>query len=421
MKTIRKTLAVFLMGALFLAGCSAKKEDAGQADEQKETAALSLPISAFGKPSGDLGELKLTETKEMSEEEKAEADRAMRAYSPSSNTPLVNNAKNFYYYSQLDDTAKDIYDALLLLAEDPVDPQNVILYSSKMDVNSEEFVNELRLAYFSMLYDHPELFWMYNEINASLMFGVPKEQSTSGYYDIYFYFDKPYDNFREDVETFNKAAEDFLKDLDPNASDEEKARWIHDKLINTVTYDMDVLNQDLYSDLAHTAYGALVKNSRGSANTAVCDGYSLAYEYLLQQAGLDAAVVLGVAGGDESDAGRHAWSIIMINGKWYEVDSTWDDFGTLETQLEEYKEDEAYPYYMEALSDPEYRDSIEHYLYKVNTQTMTNYDPGNNYQYYTKDGKYILTLVGPGIHIRASEDKEWVPINELIGMTPTAD
>ena len=29
------------------------------------------------------------------------------------------------------------------------------MYSTEMDLNSDEFVNKLRIAYYSVLYDHP--------------------------------------------------------------------------------------------------------------------------------------------------------------------------------------------------------------------------------------------------------------------------
>ena len=410
---LKKMMIVFMF-VLLLAGCAAEKK------QEQNINAETLTFHGLHMPYGGLGEIKLQETNDLSEEEVAEVNRAMRAYSPSSNTPLINNAKEFYYYSQLGKDEKDIYDALMMLVEDPVDPNNVIMYSTEMDLNSDEFLGKLRLAYYSVLYDHPELFWLYNDIKASVMFGTSDKPSSPGFNDIYFYFEKPYETFREDVEKFNKAAEEFLADIDLNQSETEIALAIHDKLINMVTYDNKVLDEDIYADLAHTAYGALVENSRGDKNTAVCDGYSLAYEYLLQQAGLEAAVLVGNAGGTAADAGGHAWSIVKIDDTWYEVDSCWDDFGTLEDELEDYKSEDIYPYYKEALSDEEYRKRIEHYLYRVSTDTITDYVPGDEYVYYSKDGKYKYSLIGEGVHIRASEVADWVPVNELIRLAPIA-
>ena len=409
-----KKILITLMVIMMLYGCASQKK------EEQNLNVETLSFNGLRMPSGGLSEIKLQETNDLSEEEVAEVNRAMRAYSPSSKTPLINNAKEFYYYSQLDKDEKDIYDALMMLVEDPVDPNNVIMYSTEMDLNSDEFVNKLRIAYYSVLYDHPELFWLYNDINASVMFGTSSQPSSPGYNDVYLYFDKPYTNFEADVKEFNQAVEEFLSDIDLNQSQTDIAKAIHDKLINMVTYDQKVLDEDIYADLAHTAYGALVKNSRGDKNTAVCDGYSLAYEYLLQQAGLEAAVIVGNAGGSEADAGGHAWNIIKVDDTWYEVDSCWDDFGTLEEQLEDYKSENIYPYYMEALNDEAYREAVEHYLYRVSTDKISDFEAGNDYVYYSKDGKYMYSLVSDGIHIRASEVADWIPVNELIRLAPIA-
>ena len=75
---------------------------------------------------------------------------------------------------------------------------------------------------------------------------------------------------------------------------------------------------------------------------------------------------------------------------------------------------------MEALNDETYRETVEHYLYRVSTDTISDFEPGNDYVYYSKDGKYMYSLVSEGIHIRASEVADWIPVNELIKLAPIA-
>ncbi|MCR5794559.1 MAG: hypothetical protein K6G61_04335 [Solobacterium sp.] len=441
---MKKTLSFLAAVSLILTGCAsggaasaASSAGSAQAEEQEteeqnteeqdkeETAAitddsvktLSLNLPAL---SGGLGQLQLQEKTDLSEEETAEANRAMRAYSPIS-TPLINNAEHFYYYEQLDSTAQKIYDAMLLAVENPADPNNIVIYSTTDDIETPEFADALWLAYYAMLYDHPELFWLYNDTKATMNFGVPYVPSAPGTNELYIYFEEPYEDFEEDVQAFNDAAEKFLSDIDLTASEAEIALAIHDKLIETVTYDYDVMASGTAKDLAHTAYGALVENSRGDKKTAVCDGYSLAYEYLLQQAGLEAAVIVGTAGNDPSDLGGHAWSIVKVDGEWYEVDSTWDDAGSLDDMLEDYKTTDAYPYYREALDDVTYRDAIQHYLFEVPTATMESFVLTDEYYYSSKDGLYSYTILSDGIHVRASEDSEWFPYNKLIETAPIAE
>ena len=67
-------------------------------------------------------------------------------------------------------------------------------------------------------------------------------------------------------------------------------------------------NRDYFN--SHNAYGALI------GGQAVCEGYSKAFMYLLNKAGIDAGIIC-------SD--NHAWSYVNIDGQYYQVDLTWDD------------------------------------------------------------------------------------------------
>lgn len=116
------------------------------------------------------------------------------------------------------------------------------------------------------------------------------------------------------MNAFNAAAASFLADINQDASDYEIVRQIHDKLIDLVNYNDPVGDGEVEwergQDLAHTAYGCLVADSSGNPNYAVCDGYTLAMEYLLQQCGIEAAFIGGMAGSSQADAGGHAWNIV---------------------------------------------------------------------------------------------------------------
>ena len=204
---------------------------------------------------------------------------------------------------------------------------------------------------------------------------------------------------------FNNASRNFLADINVNTSDYDIVRQIHDKLIDLVNYN-DPVAQEISStlagqDLAHTAYGCLVADSGGNENYAVCDGYALATEYLLQQCGIETAFIGGRAGETEADAGGHAWNIVKIDGSWYELDSTWDDAGSLEDDLTDGTDE--YYYYMEALNDPDYREKLNHFLFLVSTDRIRHFIPGDEYDYITKDQMYQLSLVSESVHIRMND------------------
>ena len=351
----------------------------------------------------------MDETNELTAEDTDKMDRAMRAYTPPADSLLVNKAKNYHYYSEMNRDQQAMYDAMYMCASDPTNPDNVTVANISVDPTTSDFYEVLLVSYWGLLYDHPELFWLYNGIEADMSFGAPYQQPGNGTYMVYCYFEEPFDDFEEMMTKFNNAADEFLADIDLTKSEEVVAKDIHDKLINEVTYNTPVMEdttENGYSNLAHTAYGALVEDNNGTPHYAVCDGYSQAYVYLLQQAGIDAAVIVGVAGNTEADAGGHAWSVVNLGGDWYEVDSTWDDAGTLDEAVNSIKDSDpfSYGYYYEALTDAEYRSKLEHALCYLTTAEITNYVPDDYYNYVTKDQKYVLSLSSSSVHERASEN-----------------
>lgn len=345
---------------------------------------------------------------ELTAEDTDRLDRAMRAYTPPADSLLKNKATTYYYYENMTKDQQALYDGMYMCATDPTSVDNIAVANVSIDPRSAEFREVQTVAFWGLLYDHPELFWLYNGTEANMGYGTPYENDGSGNYVVYYFFDEPFDDFEEMMTKFNSAADAFLADIDLSASEEVVAKDIHDKLIDLVTYDTPVMQDTSYNgycNLAHTAYGALVEDSDGNANWAVCDGYSQAYVYLLQQAGIDAAVIVGVAGNTAQDAGGHAWSVVEMGGDWYEVDTTWDDVGSLDEQVEAIKDVDpfSYGYYYEALSDPDYRGKLEHALCYLTTVGIKRYEPDEYYDYVTKDGKYILRLQSASIHDRADE------------------
>ena len=106
-------------------------------------------------------------------------------------------------------------------------------------------------------------------------------------------------------------AEVFQKLKLSGQTDYQKIKAIYDYICENVSYDYKNLDDDTYIQ-KHTAYAALIDK------TAVCQGYaSLLYRMALD-AGVDARVISGDAGGP------HAWNIVRLNGKYYNLDSTWD-------------------------------------------------------------------------------------------------
>lgn len=93
-------------------------------------------------------------------------------------------------------------------------------------------------------------------------------------------------------------------------NEHELARRIHDYLIRTCTY---ITGED--NPYSSTAYGCLAE---GEAN---CEGYAKAFNLLASEVGLKSVLITG-----KTDKGEnHAWNQVNIDGKWYNLDVTWDD------------------------------------------------------------------------------------------------
>lgn len=341
-----------------------------------------IELGAIKMPTSGIAEYKAPDpAKKLTKKEADEKNKLMAEYKKG-RTILKNDADFYYYYSILDPTAKEIYDVIYDVACDPVDPGNIGLMITDIDPNSIEFEEALGRAYRAICFDHPELFWLYSGM--ADIYQSWTQEPGSGVYYFYLQMAQPFEEF-EDMETkFNEAAEEFLKDIDKDASDYEIIREVHDKLINLVNYNDPVeASNDRNSDLAHTAYGSLVEDSLGNKNYPVCDGYTLALEYLLQQCGIDVAFIGGVVYPDSSRPGGHAWNVVRIGNAWYEVDSTWDDFGN---QLDNIDDKATYDFYLSVLQEEEYKEIYEHPYFMISTDKICHFNPGNDYDYIFPDG-----------------------------------
>lgn len=229
------------------------------------------------------------------------------------------------YYSTMIDEERVIYTALYDLVMHKDEPG----YVREVTMEEYEFAkikDNFKFIYMAMLEDHPEFFYLQSD---SVRYPEVEEYSNNFTTHIKLSLTPGRDNENEMIAKFERAADDFMKDIDLNASEAEIELQIHDKLIDYVSYDRDILSKMIVEDLAHTAYGALVEDSRGLRRKAVCDGYAYAFQYLLSKAGIQSAVVVGKAdfgGEDPLDEVYHAWNIVKLDGQWYETDCCWDDF-----------------------------------------------------------------------------------------------
>lgn len=168
--------------------------------------------------------------------------------------------------------------------------------------------DEIGDIYFAIVRAHPEFFYVGNSVGFS----------TRGSYVVS--FSPQYDEALSQssvISAFNARVEEILAEtIAPGMSQVEMALSLHDYLVLHCAYDWNVANgEDAPSYNVYTAYGALVEGN------AVCQGYALAYNLLLNKVGIETDYVTSVI----PDQGSHGWSLVKIGETWYHVDVTWDD------------------------------------------------------------------------------------------------
>ncbi len=145
---------------------------------------------------------------------------------------------------------------------------------------------------------HPECFVFSGQFKCSY------NTSSNNINNVYLYIDKSYK--KEDIKIFNDAAERILSTVDPSWTALQKIIYIHDYLVAHIDYDKTLSK--------FNAYNAIVEED------AVCHGYSLAYEYLLNRINADYECQIVT-----SSSINHAWNLVTFNGQKYYIDATWDD------------------------------------------------------------------------------------------------
>lgn len=101
-----------------------------------------------------------------------------------------------------------------------------------------------------------------------------------------------------------------LSQMDSRWTPMEKILFVNEYLALNCEYSEETLanrNIDTYD-----AYNVFV------GKKAVCQGYALAVEELMDRLGIPCELV-------SSSGADHAWNVVYLNGKWYHMDVTWND------------------------------------------------------------------------------------------------
>ncbi len=132
----------------------------------------------------------------------------------------------------------------------------------------------------------------------------------SKYFSVYVTIDKS-----DEYEMAKTASSRIIRS---SMTDVQKAKTIHDWIINNTRYDIENFYSGTIPYESYTTTGVL-KN-----HVAVCQGYAEAFQAMALNAGLDTELTTGKANGI-GGYGGHAWNQVKVDNIWYNIDVTWDD------------------------------------------------------------------------------------------------
>ena len=262
--------------------------------------------------------------------------------------PSVHNVKSglneeYTFYSQLSDEGKQYYDALeenvmkMVNGTETVTTNITVNVGTGLDENTA-INNALNIGFdgakrgiVAFWYDNPQYFWFdinkiifsasyypnlsYNSENGTFLLIIKTgvNNSGTGYTN---YYPDGYDT-QEEVETdWNKLVKcknELIANMDNTGSVFEKVKYFNDWLCDNNTYN----ETTLVTKMRYIITGAMIYGDTDEKEKyPVCQSYAFALKYLCDEANIPCTVVT---------SSTHMWNLVKLNGKWYIVDTTWND------------------------------------------------------------------------------------------------
>ena len=115
----------------------------------------------------------------------------------------------------------------------------------------------------------------------------------------------------EQIQLINEKVEQLTPTLiNSNLSTLDNIRIIHDYIINNTKYDSLRSDQNILTYNSNIAYGPLLQGF------GICGGYTDAMQLFLEKLNVKNYRV---------SSSNHIWNAVYLDGKWYNLDLTWDD------------------------------------------------------------------------------------------------
>lgn len=255
--------------------------------------------------------------------------------------PAAEQESGRYYYNQLPDEAKSLYDAMYnmytkgilktgtgdydLVANGHVTQEQLDGYANG-NMTLLTYMGAARDAFYA---DYPEIFFVdfsYLSMRVTQKSGTYCAYLGPGRGDNYFAA-----GFTSEQEVqaalteYENKMDEIVKGADSVTGDDGKQRtqqqikYVHDHLIRNTSYRMENTCEKENVGHIRTVYGALTKGE------SLCEGYARAMKAMLDRLNIPCVLVQGGFRSNEDKLEPHMWNYVQVDGKWYGLDATMDD------------------------------------------------------------------------------------------------
>lgn len=242
------------------------------------------------------------------------------AFSMNYSYSVINKYSSKYNYSFLTEEQKAAYDELeqkfidnCFYNDDKIHLTSVSITLFDMTNDDAEKIAD------AFQKDHYYLYWTntysYSIGNANIIKISPNTR-----YNMYSESD-----IQNQFEAISNVSSEVLKEVSKFSNDSEKAYYIYTWITENAEYAYDENGEPSELPIDHSMYGNIVNKY------SVCEGFAEAFTYLCTACGIENSVVIGDSENTKGELVPHAWNIVKIDGKYYYIDTTWDETRTPES------------------------------------------------------------------------------------------
>jgi hypothetical protein len=173
--------------------------------------------------------------------------------------------------------------------------------SDFIDIQSYKVTaDDLKETFSKILCENPDLFYL------SEQYGYAWDENDC-IVGVQFNYKTTQSGYEEEKAKIDAKFAPLVDSITDDMSDYEKALLAHDFLCTNFSYDN---SYTVYNLMDFVEYG-----------TGVCQAYYQAYSYLMEEFGINSYPI-------QSESLNHIWNVIELDGDYYQVDATWDDYST---------------------------------------------------------------------------------------------